>query len=103
MLGKSCSCHLSASRPQVSSAVPRRPFARFRSRALSAGAFVLAILLPKCPLCVAAWAAALGLGAVAQRFLAFPLSSSLRPWLIVLLVSPLLVQLTLTVRRRLIR
>jgi hypothetical protein len=54
-----------------------------------------AFLLPKCPLCFAAWAAALGVGAAGQRLLIYPW---LRPVLIALLLSPLLMQLAFAAR-----
>jgi hypothetical protein len=61
-------------------------------------AFAFALLLPKCPLCFAAWAAALGIGATWQHYLAYTLSLQMRPVLIVLLVSPLLLQLAFAAR-----
>ncbi len=82
-----------------------RPAARGRilwlsGRALSSCTILFAFLLPKCPLCFAAWAAALGVGAAGQHYLAHPW---LRPLLIGLLAFPLLMQLALAARFRLRR
>jgi hypothetical protein len=40
---------------------------RLLRRALSATAFAVALVQPKCPLCVAAWVATLGVGAAGQK------------------------------------
>jgi hypothetical protein len=40
-----------------------RPDRRLARAAASLGSLVLAVLLPKCPVCVAAWLSALGVGA----------------------------------------
>jgi hypothetical protein len=66
---------------------------------LSGAAFVGAFLVPKCPLCVAAWAATLGLGAAGQHYLLNWFDSRYRPALIGLLMLPLLLQVGFTLRR----
>ena len=48
-------------------------------------AAALAVIIPKCPLCLAVWAGALGLGVVSRTFLAGPWSV---PFLIALLFLP---------------
>lgn len=68
---------------------------RFSGRALSSTTAVFALLLPKCPLCFAAWAATLGVGATGQHYLTIPW---LRPVLMGFLVAPLLVQLAFAAR-----
>jgi len=73
----------------------RGRFLRLSGRALSASPAAFAFLLPKCPLCFAAWAAAFGAGAAWQRLLIYPW---LRPALIALLLSPLLMQLAFAAR-----
>ena len=87
------------SKSPISSAIASsgHPAARAR-RALSMICFAFALLLPKCPLCFGAWAAALGIGATWQHYLAHTLSSQMRPVLVALLVSPLLLQLVFAVR-----
>lgn len=80
-------------------------FAHLCRRGTSAAGVVLALLLPKCPLCVAAWAAALGVGATWQHYLLYSFQPQLRPLLIGLLLSPMLIQLAVMAssRRRKIR
>lgn len=77
---------------------PRTRASRIFHRALSMVAFALALLIPKCPLCLVGWAAALGVGATWQHYL----MQSLNPWtravLLGLLMFPLLLQLMLSVR-----
>jgi len=80
----------SASDAAAPGATGRRRLRRFSGKALSAGPVVFAFLLPKCPLCFAVWAGALGVGAAGQRYLMVPW---LRPVLMALLLSPLLMQL----------
>jgi hypothetical protein len=43
-----------------------------RARALSLGSAALLVLMPKCPLCFVAWAAALGLGSYAIHAAVIP-------------------------------
>ncbi len=87
------------SKSPISSAIASsgRPAARAR-RALTIITFTFALLLPKCPLCFGAWVAALGIGATWQHYLAHTLSPQMRPVLIALLVSPLLIQLAFFAR-----
>lgn len=66
----------------------------------SATGVVLALLLPKCPLCVAAWAAALGVGATWQHYLLYSFQPQLRPLVIGLLLFPMLIQLAVMASSR---
>lgn len=66
--------------------------------AFSCLAFASALLMPKCPLCVAAWAAAIGLSAAGQRLLLNWLDPRYRPALILLLALPLLAQIAVAMR-----
>lgn len=74
---------------------------RFRLHArqvLSIAGAIVAVMLPKCPLCIMAWAAAWGIGAAGQSLLALPFAPQLRPIIIALLVVPLLLQVVVGVR-----
>lgn len=73
---------------------------RLCRRILSTCAFVLALLLPKCPLCIAAWAATLGLSATWQHYLVHSLNPQMRLAFIGLLFSPLLLQLVFAARTK---
>jgi len=66
----------------------------------SAGPLGLALLLPKCPLCIIAWAAALGVGTTWQRGITMALDPSVHPVWIALLASPILLRLVFILRRR---
>lgn len=74
----------------------------FRTAPGPAG-LVAALLLPKCPLCVAAWAAAAGIGAVGQHFLVQALNPGIRPFFLAVLVLPLSLQIALVARARMRR
>jgi hypothetical protein len=49
---------------------PRQSVRRLRGAASGIGAGLLAVLIPKCPLCVAAWLTALGVGATGAGLVA---------------------------------
>ena len=72
-------------------------------RGLSSAAFVSAFLLPKCPLCVAAWVATFGISAAGQHVLLNWFDRRYRVALIVLLILPFLLQIGLVLRARLQR
>lgn len=76
-------------------AAARGRFFRLSGRALSAGPAAFAFVIPKCPLCFAAWAAVLGAGAAGQRHL---MVTWLRPVLITLLLTPLLMEVAFILR-----
>lgn len=77
--------------------------ARLMRGALDAAGFALALLLPKCPLCVAAWAAAAGIGAAGRHFLMQAADPRVRPVVLLVLVLPFSLQLTFGARARLLR
>jgi len=60
---------------------------------------VSALLLPKCPLCVVAWAATLGVGTAGQQLMDW-FDQGYRPALVGLLTFPLLLQIGLALHSR---
>jgi hypothetical protein len=70
--------------------------------ALSGTAFVVALSLPKCPLCVAAWSATLGVSAAGQKYLLDWSDPLYQSELIGLLVLPLLLQIGLALCSRML-
>jgi hypothetical protein len=54
----------------MSPSEPRQSVRRLRGAASGIGAALLAVLVPKCPLCVAAWLTALGVGATGAGLIA---------------------------------
>jgi hypothetical protein len=71
---------------------PNKRYPIFRS-GFNGLAVAGALLLPKCPLCIIAWAAAFGLGAAGQQVLHHWLDPRYRAVLIFMLTLPLLLQL----------
>jgi hypothetical protein len=70
---------------------------------LSAPAFAVALLLPKCPLCLAAWAAAVGIDATGRHFLMHAADPRFRPFVLVLLGLPLWLQMIFAARALMLR
>jgi len=70
---------------------------------MSSASFVLALLVPKCPLCVAAWLAGMGAGVAVQRTLGAAFTPGLRPLWVGLLALPLALRLALFANARLRR
>lgn len=61
-------------------------------RILPALSLCLSIALPKCPFCIAALLATLGIGVSARKYLAMALSPTLRPWIVASFAVVLLIQ-----------
>ena len=72
--------------------------ARFVRRIPEMSSLSFALLLPKCPLCIAAWATAAGIGATGRYILTQAGSPQLRPFLLSVLALPLLLQILLGAR-----
>ncbi len=77
--------------------------ARLGRRTLGSIVFAGALLLPKCPLCVAAWAAAAGIGVTGSHFLAQVANPLVRPFVLTILLLPFSLQVVLGARNRLRR
>ncbi len=78
----------------------QRRSSRFLSNTATAASLGFALLLPKCPMCVLAWATVLGFGATWQHWLGVALSPRVRPWLLALLALPILLRVAFALRRR---
>lgn len=77
--------------------------ARLGRRTLGSMVFAGALLLPKCPLCVAAWAAAAGIGVTGSHFLAQVANPRVRPFVLAMLLLPFSLQVVLGARTMLRR